>query len=110
MRATDKMLFQLCDDFKQHVGRFEEHEKHEDEKFNRLIEAQQNNTTAITKLTESVTKLVSDTSTIVKLERDFRGAARIGAGLQGFLLWCLKWGAIGAGTAAAVMWVVKHFK
>ena len=109
MRCTDEKLFQLCEKFDRHVERFDEHESREEEKFNRLIEAQQNNTQAISELTGQVSALVTDTRDIVQLHKDFRGAARVGSGIQGFVLWCMKWGGIIGGLGAALHYLVEHF-
>ena len=57
-----------------------------------------------------MTSLVENTSAIVQLHKDFEGAARIGKGVQGFMLWCLKWGAIGTGVTAGLMWLFEHFR
>ena len=110
MNTTDERLFQLCEKFDQHVEMFEQHELRDTEKFDRLIDAQQVNTDSITKLTESVSSLVKDTSAIVQLTKDFQGAARVGKGVQGAMLWLLRWGAIGVGVVASINWVIEHFK
>ena len=109
MRCTDKKLFQLCDRFNQHVKRFEQHELNEQKSFDRLISAQQVNTEAITTLTGAVSTLVEDTTEIVKLHKDFQGAARVGKGVQGLMIWCLKWGVIGTAFVAGVDWLIVRF-
>lgn len=98
----EERLFQLME-------RFEQHEVEEEAKFDKLVKAQQNNAEAISEITRSVSQLVEDTGAIIQLHRDFQGAARIGKGLQGFLMWCMKWGTIGLGVATAIMWLVEHF-
>ena len=111
MTDENEKLYQgLHERLNNHVERFEAHVKDDTMKFEGLITAQQKNTDAVTKLTVSVTSLVKNTSAIVQLHKDFEGAARIGRGVQGFMLWCLKWGAIGTGTVAVLMWLVEHFK
>lgn len=114
-RCTDDKLFQLCNDFNdhmekfdEHVQRFEDHETREEEKFIRLVEAQQKNTDAISELTGQVSSLVTDTKDIIQIHRDFQGAARIGTNLQSFLLWLAKWGVIGGALAAAGNWMIEH--
>jgi len=89
--------------------RIEKHENDTFAKFNKLIEAQEANTKSISKLTESVSSVVEGTSAIIQLHKDVQGAARIGKGVQGFMLWCLKWGAIGTGVVTGLMWVIEHF-
>lgn len=109
VRCTDEKLFQLCKDFDKHVDMFERHVAKESEKFDKLIEAQQVNTQAISTLTKAITDVVSETRDIVQLHKDFQGAARVGKGLQGFMVWCLKWGAIGAGCVAIINAVLTYF-
>ncbi len=69
-----------------------------------LAEAQEANTKAIA-------ALIQDTSQIVELHRDLRGATRLGASAQRFGFWLLKWGALGAAAAAAynhgIEWVMR---
>lgn len=110
MSNSDERIIELCEKFEEHVERFEQHELREDEKFDKLIDAQSTNTDAISKLTDSVSSLVDDTGAIIKLHKDFQGAARIGTGVQSFMLWLLKWGAIGTGTVTALTYVINHFK
>ena len=98
----EKRLYQLTD-------RVEKHEQNSAEKFDKLIEAQQCNTESIGELTESLLTLVKDTSSIVQLHKDFQGAARVGQGLQNFMLWFLKWGAIGVGVVTGINWVIERF-
>lgn len=107
---VESKLFKLCEKFEQHVVRFEQHEKQERDKFDKLITAQQTNTDAIATLTSSVSSLVQDTSEVIQLHKDVQGAARIGRSVQGFIMWCLKWGAIGTGVATMVHVVLDHFK
>ena len=109
VRCTDEKLFQLCEKFDLHVERFDEHEAHEEAKFLRLIEAQQNNTQAISELTTQVSALVTDTRDIVQLHKDLQGAARVGSGIQRFILWCMKWGGIIGGLGAALHYLVEQF-
>ena len=92
-----------------HVERFEQHELEEMKKFDKLIDAQKNNTDAITELTESVCCVVEGTASIIQLHKDFQGAARVGGGVQRFMLWLLKWGAIGTGIVASMNWAIEHF-
>lgn len=101
---ADEKLFQRLED------RVERHEISTYKKFEKLITAQEENTKAISKLTESVSSVVKGTSAIIQLHQDIQGAARIGKGVQGFMLWSLKWGVIGTGITTAIMWLVEHFK
>ena len=109
MSDNENKLFMLCEKFEQHVVRFEKHEQEESDKFDKLINAQQENTDAISELTKSVSSLVDDTSSIIQLHKDFQGAARVGRGVQDFMIWCLKWGAIGTGVVTIMSWVIQKF-
>lgn len=111
-----RKVLDLCGEFEEHLDRFEQHEISQEHAFNKLVEAQRVNTEAqrintesIYNVTNSVDKLVRDTKSIVQLHKDFEGAARLGSGLQKFLIWVLKWGAIGTGIATAVLWITEHF-
>ncbi len=97
MRFSDEKLAEFHGEFKRHVEKFEERAKTDDARFEALLKAQELNTQAIT-------QLVQETRDIVQLHRDLQGAARLGKGFQNFGLWLLKWGAIGAGLAAAWNW------
>lgn len=100
-RSEDKLL-ELYD-------RFELHEAEGAAKFDKLIAVQQMNAESIAKLTASLATLVEDTGGIIQLHKDFQGTARIGKGVQNFMLWCLKWGAIGLGVVSGLNWLIEHF-
>lgn len=104
MTADNDKLFQKLEE------RVEKHEVNTFKKFDALVKAQEANTTAISELTKSVSSVVEGTSAIIQLHQDIQGAARIGKGVQGFMLWCLKWGFIGTGIATGLMWLIDHFK
>lgn len=99
----NEKLFQDLED------RIEKHENDTFMKFDKLIKAQEENTTAISKLTISISSVVEGTSEIIQLHKDIQGAARIGKGLQGFMIWCLKWGTIGIGVTTGLTWLIDHF-
>jgi hypothetical protein len=107
---AEKLYQELHDKLKKHVKRFEQHERDDIMKFDNLITAQESNTKAINELTISITTLVTNTGDVVQLHKDFQGAARIGKGVQGFMLWLLKWGAIGAGIVTWITWLIDYFK
>jgi hypothetical protein len=108
-RCTDEKLFQLCQDFHDHKVEEDEWRKNHDVRMERLFNAQDVNTKAITEITAAVSAVVSDTAVIVQLSKDFQGAARVGKGLQGFVVWCLKWGGILGGLGAGVHYLIEHF-
>lgn len=110
LRATDAKLFRLCQEFDKHVVRFDEHERRETETFGRILKAQEQNTVVIGELTGQVTALVENTAGVVQLHQDLQGTARLGKKFQNFMIWLLKWGAIGAGIAAGLMWVIEKLQ
>jgi len=107
-RCTDEKLFQLCKDFEEHKERFEKHEQRETATFGKILEAQHENTIAIGALTGQVTELVKDTRDIVRLHRDFQGAARIGGGMKKFALWCVGVGGFVGSIGAGLYWLVEY--
>lgn len=81
--------------------RFDRHECEEAKKFDAMINAVNQNTTSIDKLTD-------ETRSIVELHRDLQGTARIGKSVQNALLWLVKWGAVGTALAAFIRWVLDN--
>jgi len=117
MGETEDELFRLNQRLEAHVMRFEQYERRERKDLDRLVEAQkanakiqQANTDAITSIAKSTASLVEDTKEIIQLHKDFQGAARMGKSVQGFMLWCLKWGVIGTGIVTGITWSINHFK
>jgi len=81
------------------TGRFDRHESEEAKKFDAMINAVNQNTTSIDKLTD-------ETRSIVELHRDLQGTARVGKSVQNALLWLVKWGATGTALAAFIKWAI----
>lgn len=101
MRFSDDQLSEFYEEFKQHVERYEEKAKADGDQMQTLIEAQRQNT-------EAISLLVEETRDIIQLHRDLQGATRLGTSLQKFGLWLTKWGVIGIGLATAYQWLAKH--
>lgn len=103
-----KSLSQRFEDHKEEVhgdleelnARFDKHETEEAKKFDAMINAVNQNTTSIDKLTD-------ETRAIVELHRDLQGTARVGKSVQNALLWLMKWGAIGTALAAFIKWAIE---
>lgn len=57
----------------------------------------------------SIANLKNDTSDIIKLYKNVQGAARVGVGVQNFLLWVAKFGIVGTAAVALSKFVAKHF-
>jgi len=93
MRFSDKQLQQFHTEFKEHVKTYEARQRAGEESVRALITAQRNNT-------EAIAALISDTREIVQLHRDLQAATRVGASVQKFGFWLLKWGALGSAAAA----------
>ncbi len=101
-RFSDESLTKLHQEFHEHVQRFDSHVadgelrwQQQQQMWESIAESQKANATAIS-------VLIRETRDVVQLTRDVQGAARIGHGLQSFVLWMLKWGTIGAAIVAAV--------
>jgi hypothetical protein len=92
--SVDKSIISL-------TSRFEKHVTDEAAKFDSMINAVNQNTQSIDKLTE-------ETRSIVELHRDIQGTARIGKSVQNVLLWLVKWGAIGGAIAAVIRWALNY--
>jgi hypothetical protein len=60
--------------------------------------------------TEAIKDLTKNCETILTLQRDIQGAARIGSGVKDFLMWTGKLGVLGSLFAAGVMYVLDRFK
>lgn len=99
-RFSDEQLTEMYDELKDLSQRFDKHEVEETKKFDAMINAVNQNTASIDKLTD-------ETRAIVELHRDLQGTARVGKSVQSALLWLLKWGTVGTALAAAVKWVTS---
>lgn len=97
VRFSDEKLNEFLNDFKAHRARCEERFKECDNLVRILTQTQENNAKAIAELTD-------ETRALVQLSKDFQGAARLGTSLQNLILWLAKWGFIGTGAAAILMW------
>lgn len=95
MRFSDEKLYNFQEEFREHVIRCEQRFNDGDAQFKQLIDAQQKNTDAIA-------LLIEETREVVQLHRDIQGTARVGKSLQNFIIWLLKWGAVGTGIAVAL--------
>ena len=98
-RFSGQELIEMHDDVKALKERFDRHEAEEAKKFDAMINAVNQNTTSIDKLTD-------ETRVIVELHRDLQGTARVGKSVQSALLWLAKWGAIGTALAAFIKWIM----
>lgn len=101
-------LKELSTQFEAHITdlqglteRFEKHQSEETRKFDAMINAVNQNTTSIDRLT-------GETRAIVELHRDLQGTVRVGKSVQNALLWLVKWGAIGVALAAFIKWLISY--
>ena len=60
--------------------------------------------------TQAITAQTKNCETILTLQRDIQGAARIGSGVKDFLMWLGKFGVLGGGAVAVVMYILDKFK
>lgn len=103
MRFSDEMLTQFKDEFTAHIEKYEERIKTDDARFGSIIDLQHQNA-------EAIKTLIDETRDVVRIHRDLQGVARVGIGLQKFMVWCLKFGFIGGGVAAIVAWVIHYLE
>ena len=94
---SDDVSNKFYKEFQELKTRFESHEA----KIDPLIEACNRNSTAIE-------NLVEETSAIISLHKDLQGTIRVGANVQSFGLWLMKWPLIGAGLYTAFNWLISH--
>lgn len=97
MRFSDERLAEFQEEFRQHVAQCNERFKEGEKQFNQLLNAQQKNS-------QLINTLMEETHGIVKLHRDWQGAARVGSSVQKFGVWLAKWGTIGLGLATLWTW------
>lgn len=106
VQDMDKILLQRqIDDLR---VEFSEHRVQESDRWDRMLSITEENATAINLVAVSLKELTADTKEIVQLHKDIQGAARIGSGLQRFILWCLKWGGIIGTLGAAIHYITEY--
>jgi hypothetical protein len=88
---------------------FEAHRELQEERWEQLAMMVEQNTQTTREIAESVRAVADSTAGVVRLYEDIHAAARVGAGLQRFILWVAKWGTVGTGVAFGLDWVVRHF-
>lgn len=105
MRDELKNLLIRFDDhvvkFDDHILIFDDHILMESKKTSDMIEVMKLNTVAINNLT-------TETKSVVNLQRDLQATARVGKAIQGFLIWTLKWGAIGSSVVYGFNWLLHY--
>lgn len=101
-RFSDEQLIELRQDF-------EQHKEEQEHRWEQLAEMVEQNTRATERIAEAVEKQAESTAGVVQLYTDFRGAARIGVGLQKFLAWLIALGTFGAAVAAAITYIIDKF-
>ena len=102
-------LVMLREEFEHHKLEQERYWEWQEERWMQLADMVEQNTQTTRDLAESVQSIAESTAGVVRLYEDVNAAARIGGGVQRFVLWVGKWGTIGAAIAYGVSWVVRHF-
>lgn len=106
MRFSDSQLVQLRQDFDEHKADNEARWERQEARWEEMLEMVGANTRATTSLAES-------TRGVVQLYADVQGTVRIGAAVQRFCGWALRWGSVGVVIATGVnwlaAWVVRHW-
>jgi len=72
-----------------------------DKRLDKLFEAQKQNT-------QDISMLIKETAFVIQLSKDIHGSARIGAGVQRFFFWIIKWGAVGAFLGTMLKWFTEN--
>lgn len=102
MRFADEELQRFHAEFRSHVKFIESRIKEDDKRYASLLRVQEQNALAIQQLSEA-------TKGVVELHRDIQGVARVGMSVQKFMVWCLKFGAVGTGVVAVLAWIIHYF-
>ena len=103
-RANDvsiKQLQELQDRVVTHIKETEGQLERGDSQFQEIL-------ARLSKIDTAIKTVEISTQGIVQLHKDIQAAARLGKGLQNFLIWCIKWGGIWAAIAIAINWVVNN--
>lgn len=79
-----------------------QHRQDQDERWEKMLAAQEENAAAISSLLES-------TQGVVQLYNDLSSAVRLGTALQKFTIWLAKFGIVGAAIGGAITWTLEHF-
>jgi glutaredoxin 2 len=87
---TEKDLIEFHAEFRAHVDQYNADKEKDAERFQKLFDAQEKNTQAIS-------DLIEETRGVIELQKNFQAAARLGDGVQRFGLWMAKWPIIGVG-------------
>lgn len=88
-------LFQLREDFDQHVMRFDAYRDSQDKRMDKLCSTIQKNTEAVEELTRG-------TQGVITLYNNANA-------VQEFFLWLAKVGVVGGVLASGIAWIVKHW-
>ncbi len=108
-RKYDDRLEELCGRFDRHLDDFDAFKIRVRDRAEEVIASQELNTKAVSDLTKQMSNLIGETREVIHLHQDMQGAIRIGKGVQSFVFWLLKWGAIGGGLASGILWLSEHF-
>jgi len=83
---------------------FESHRDRQEDRWEQLALMVEQNTEATRAVALSIESIALSTEGVVKLYRDFQGAARVGLGVRRFIAWLIALGAGGATIAAAILY------
>jgi len=98
-RFSDEQLTELRQDF-------EQHKEEQERRWGELAEMVKKNTMATERIAEAVEKQAESTAGLVQLYTDFKGAARIGAGVQKFLIKLAATGSAGVAVGAGIAYLI----
>ncbi len=102
MRFSDQELVDLRKEFT-------DYQLAQESRWEQFGQLMTENTRVTSELALSMSKIADSTKGVVQLYQDVQGVARLGDGLQKFLLWLAKWGVIGSALTYGIRWLAEHF-
>lgn len=99
----------LRQDFDNHVQQDREWKNEQEKKWSEIGDLMRDTAQMVHDNAQQIHELTEDTKDIVATYKDIKGAVRVGSGVQKFMLWLTKWGAIGVGLTAAITYLINFF-
>jgi hypothetical protein len=108
-RFSDQLLLQFHTEFKQHKEQYEERMAHDDDRFEVLVQMQEDNAKQLKDTIAALDKLVQETRDIVQLHQDIKGVGRIANVICKLAAALAKLGFVGIALSAIISWLIKHY-
>ena len=107
--ASVSDMQQLRQEFDSHVVRDTKWKLEQDQRWERNNALQDQTMNIQRECAVQLKALSEDTAGIIKLYQGAESVIWAGTGLQKFMIWLVKWGAIGAGLVAGINYLVDFF-